>query len=104
MQTEATQKAAGSVEVRFSNSKDEVKKNLNKHVTADVVELLAVERNEMAMKLRDEGRLGEARQKLKDNVLYLQTAASDSSRAFRSSSSRNQMPTPACWPGPSGEK
>jgi Ca-activated chloride channel family protein len=77
MQTEATQKANGAVNVRFSNSKDEVKKNLNKRVTADVVELLAVERNEMAMKLRDEGKLGEARQKLKDNVLYLQTAASD---------------------------
>lgn len=77
MSSETAQKATGSVDVRFSNSKDEVKKNLNKRVTADVVELLAVERNEIAMKLRDEGRMEEARRKLKDNVIYLQTAASD---------------------------
>jgi Ca-activated chloride channel homolog len=77
MQTDAAQKATGVVDVRFSNSKDDVKKNLNKRVTTDVVELLAVERNEMAMKLRDEGKCEEARQKLKDNVVYLQTAAKD---------------------------
>jgi Ca-activated chloride channel family protein len=77
MQTEATQKANGVVDVRFSNSKEDVKKNLNKRVTSDVVELLAVERNEMAMKLRDEGKLGQARQKLKDNAVYLQTAAKE---------------------------
>jgi hypothetical protein len=42
-----------------------------------VVELLAVERNEMAMKLRDQGKTEEARQKLQENVSYLQTAAKD---------------------------
>jgi Ca-activated chloride channel family protein len=77
MQTEGTQKANGVVDVRFSNSKDDVKKNLNKRVTADVVELLAVERNEMAMKLRDQGKMEEARQKLNDNVAYLNAAAKD---------------------------
>jgi len=77
MQTEATQKADGVVDVRFSNSKDDVKKNLNKRVTADVVELLAVERNEMAMKLRDQGKMEEARQTLYDNTIYLKNAATD---------------------------
>lgn len=77
MQADAAKKATGVVDVRFSNSKDDVKKNLNKRVTADAVELLAVERNEMAMKLRDEGKIRESRQKLEENVLYLQTAAKD---------------------------
>jgi Ca-activated chloride channel family protein len=42
-----------------------------------VVELLAVERNEMAMKLRDQGKIEQARQALNDNVVYLQAAAKD---------------------------
>jgi Ca-activated chloride channel family protein len=77
MQTDTSQKVGGVVDVRFSSSKEDVKKNLNKRVTADVVELLAVERNEMAMKLRDQGKTEEARRKLNDNVIYLQNAASD---------------------------
>lgn len=77
MQAETIRKTGGSVDVRFSNSQQDVKKNLNKRVTADVVELLAVERNEMAMKLRDEGKVEEARQALLYNTNYLQTAAKD---------------------------
>lgn len=77
METNTTQKVNGVADVRFSVSKEVVEKNINKRVMADVVELLAVERNEMAMKLRDEGRVEEARQKLQENTLYLQTAAKD---------------------------
>jgi Ca-activated chloride channel family protein len=77
METDTAKKTDGVVDVRFSNSKDDVKKNLNKRVTADVVELLAVERNEMAMKLRDQGKIEQARQALNDNVVYLQAAAKD---------------------------
>jgi Ca-activated chloride channel family protein len=77
METDEAMKAGGAVDVRFSNSKDDVKKSTNKRVMADVVELLAVERNEMAMKLRDQGKVEQARQTLNENVLYLRTAASE---------------------------
>jgi len=62
---------------KTSSSETTVKSGINKRVMADVVELLAVERNEMAMNLRDQGRIEEARQKLDENALYLQTAAKD---------------------------
>ena len=46
-------------------------KQINAQVTADVVELIATERNEMAMLLRDKGKVEEARQVLNDNESYL---------------------------------
>ena len=54
-----------------------VESNINKRVMADVTEMLAVERNETAMKLRDEGQVEQARQLLQKNTVYLQTCAKD---------------------------
>jgi hypothetical protein len=57
--------------VRFSSSKDEVEKSLNKSVLADVVALVSSENNKLATKYLDEGNLEMSRKVLRDNVEYL---------------------------------
>jgi hypothetical protein len=52
----------------------------------DVVELIAVERNELALELRDKGNIKEARDMLIDNESYLRSNSvkyNDSGRAGR---------------------
>jgi len=77
MNTDTTIKSSHAVDVHFCNSRADSEKSLNKHVMADVVEQIAIERNELATALRDKGKLEEARQVLNDNAAYLKSAASD---------------------------
>lgn len=73
MNTDTTVKSSHAVEVRFCNSQTDSDKSINKRVMADVVEQIAIEQNEKATALRDEGKLEEARQTLKDNSAYLRS-------------------------------
>lgn len=75
IKTNTTQKINDAVEIRFSESKAESEAAINKRVMANVVELLAVERNEAAMRLRDQGQIDQARQMLRDNAAYLDSSA-----------------------------
>jgi Ca-activated chloride channel family protein len=77
VRTHTAQKAADVVNVRFSESKADVESTINKRVMANVVELLAVERNEAAMRLRDEGQIDQAQQMLRENSLYLKAGAKE---------------------------
>ena len=65
-----------SAMIRFTGSKEEVEKNLNKAILADAVEQIAIENNERALALRDAGKTQEAQQMLFDNTVYLRSNAS----------------------------
>lgn len=67
--------ASSRAEIRFSGSKDEVKRSVNKEVMAAVATQIATERNEEAVRLRDTGKVEEAKQLLKDNAAYLEEQA-----------------------------
>jgi Ca-activated chloride channel family protein len=71
MKTGVTDQLSSSSSVRFSSSKDEVEKSLNKSVLADVVALVSSENNKLATKYLDEGNLEMSRKVLRDNVEYL---------------------------------
>ncbi|MHC4187495.1 MAG: vWA domain-containing protein [Planctomycetota bacterium] len=61
--------------VSFSHSKSFVEKNTNRDVMVNVVELIATERNEMALSLRDKGKIKEAQDLLSSNEQYLHSNA-----------------------------
>lgn len=76
MNTGKTVKADGQgVDVRFTASQTETEKHLNTRVAADVVEQIAVEENERATALRDEGKVEQARQVLLENAAFLRSNA-----------------------------
>jgi Ca-activated chloride channel family protein len=71
MKTKNTDKLANVVSVRFTKSEDEVEKNINPVVAVDTIELIATGQNELAVKLRDKGKIAEARQVLIQNEAFL---------------------------------
>jgi len=60
-----------SVKVRYSSSKDEVERSTNTAVMVAAVQQIAADRNVLAMRLRDSGKIEEARQELLSNRAYL---------------------------------
>jgi len=72
LKTHMTEKLSSQVEVDFSNSEGLIERKTNRDVMADVVELIATERNELALKLRDEGKVKQARELLTTNGAYLE--------------------------------
>jgi hypothetical protein len=64
-----------SVIATVSRSQRDVDKNINKRVSADVVEQIAIENNEKALALRDKGQIAAAQQVLTKNVSYLRSNA-----------------------------
>jgi Ca-activated chloride channel family protein len=75
MQTKGMDVLRSSVSARFSDSDDEVERNMNAGVIVSAVEQLAIIKNKLAMKLRDEGKVEEARKALLDNRSYLEDNA-----------------------------
>jgi Ca-activated chloride channel family protein len=75
MKTHTTDRLSSEIEVNFSRLKDLIEKRTNDNVMVDVVELIATERNELAMQLRDKGKIDEARKALKSNYEYLSSNA-----------------------------
>ena len=59
-----------SLRVRFSDSKEVVEKQRNPSVMIEAVKQIAVENNKLAVRLRDEGKIAEARKVLMDNAFY----------------------------------
>jgi Ca-activated chloride channel family protein len=66
---------SSSAQVQFSASKDEVKRSINAEVLGSVTTQIATERNERAVKLRDEGKVDEAKRELQSNAEYLKQQA-----------------------------
>jgi Ca-activated chloride channel family protein len=73
MSTQSTDTLSRKVQARFSKTPSEVRSATDKDVMVKAVELLATEKNRMAVVLRDQGRIDEARQMLNDNAVYLET-------------------------------
>jgi hypothetical protein len=61
--------------VNFSNSEELIERQTNHDVMADVIELIATERNELALKLRDNGEMKQACELLFENEAYLKDNA-----------------------------
>ena len=75
MKTGKTVAGNDVMEIRFTGSKDDVEKHLNKAVLADAVEQIAIENNQRAVALRDAGQIKEAKEVLGYNVHYLRSNA-----------------------------
>jgi Ca-activated chloride channel family protein len=71
MVTQTTEKLTSSVRVRFSDSQELAESDLNKDVLAACVIQIANERNRNATRLRDEGKVEEARSLLLSNAQFL---------------------------------
>lgn len=75
MTTETTDNLASIVTARFSSSKKEVERHTNNTVMADAIELIAVERSQMAATLRRKGKVKEAQKVFSANSFSLQKSA-----------------------------
>jgi len=75
LQTHDSDKLSTELSARFSSSKQLVDKKTNHKVMVDVVEQIATERNELAVTLRDQGKIDKAREVLGDNAGYLNSNA-----------------------------
>jgi len=71
MATKTTDKLGSAVSVRFTDMPSLVESNTNPDVMVAAAHQIGVETNRIAVKLRDEGKVGEARQVLKSNAAYL---------------------------------
>jgi Ca-activated chloride channel family protein len=77
LQTKTQDKLSSELEIKFTKDSKMVEQRINGKVMVDVVELLAVEQNELALKLRDQGKVKEAQQVLINNALFLESKAID---------------------------
>lgn len=75
MATRSTDKIMRSVSVRFTASERIVEENTNASVMASAVEQMAIEKNKLAVALRDQGKIEEARKVLTDNAGFLRDNA-----------------------------
>ncbi len=75
MNTDMMERLSNVVTATFTDSTQLVEKETNALVMTAVVEQLAVEKNQLAVKLRDEGKIKEARQVLLDNASKLEEDA-----------------------------
>lgn len=71
MISKTNEKVARSAYISFTESESTVEKSVNSTVMVDVVEQIANEQNELAMSMRDKGRVEEARKLLETNSEYL---------------------------------
>ena len=91
MKTHTTDKLSSTLKAKFTNSKELVEKRTNRDVMVDVIEQIAAERNELAVKLRDKGEIHKARQVLKENAGYLKSNADRyDSRRLAGQSGKNE--------------
>jgi len=75
MRTGTSDRLGRSLEVSFTRSKELVEARTNATVAVDVVELIAAERNALAVQLRDAGKIEDARRNLLLNERYLRSNA-----------------------------
>ncbi|MBN1903354.1 VWA domain-containing protein [Candidatus Sumerlaeota bacterium] len=75
MKTKVRDKLSSQISARLTDSKRIVEENLNSRVVVDVVTLLAIEKSQMAVKLRDEGKIDEARNLFNLNATHLKSQA-----------------------------
>ena len=75
METKTTDTLKSELAVRFTENEEEVVAKTNTKVMADAVLHVATAVNKQALKLRDDGKVAEAKKMLGDNVIYLRVQA-----------------------------
>jgi Ca-activated chloride channel family protein len=80
MASKATDTIRRSAAASFATSPAQVDANTNRVVMASAIEQIAVERNLLAISLRDQGRIEEARRVLRENAAFL----ADNARRYES--------------------
>jgi len=75
MKTESPDRIRKQVAVRLTAEPDKAQKSINKEIMASAVEQIALEKNRWALRLRDEGKIEEAREALLSNRDYLHSNA-----------------------------
>lgn len=92
MQTKTEDTLTSAIAVRFSSDDAVVGQEENKKVQAEVVKMVATERNREAVRLRDQGDIPAARKMFEYNTLFLRENAEqyddDSLRAMEAASSK----------------
>jgi Ca-activated chloride channel family protein len=71
MKTHTTDRLSSSVIVNFSGSPATVDNRTNKELMVDVVKLVAAEKNDLVIALRDKGKIEEAKEVSLSNIEYL---------------------------------
>jgi len=75
--TRQSERLRGSTRVTFASSQAAIKASTNEKVMAEVVRQIGTERNEVAMALRDEGKVEEAREAFVENAQFLEQQAQE---------------------------
>ncbi len=75
MHTESPDRIRKQVAARLTAEPDEARKSLDKEIMASAVEQIALEKNRWALRLRDEGKIDEARAALLSNREFLSSNA-----------------------------
>ncbi len=84
MKTHESDKLSGDTKVVFSDDEAKVNSSINQTAMADVVALVSSEQNKLATRYLDQGDLGRCKQVLEDNVLFLNTNATNCAPADES--------------------
>ncbi|WP_349647970.1 VWA domain-containing protein [Candidatus Parabeggiatoa sp. HSG14] len=71
MGTDTSERLSSTISATFTDSPQIVKEKTNATVMTAAIEQLAVEKNKLAVKLRDEGKVKEAKEVLLDNATFL---------------------------------
>lgn len=75
MENKATDKLTSTASVGFTDSESRLTRSTNNNVMVTAVKHVATERNKLALELRDQGKIAEAKTELLHNALYLKKNA-----------------------------
>ena len=82
LQNKSRETLSANTKINFTKNKKRVAKAVNKRVMSDVIEQIAIERNEQAVNLRDKGDVKRAKILLQNNAAYLAKEAQNLGGSF----------------------
>ena len=82
LQNKSRETLSANTKINFTKNKKRVAKAVNKRVMSDVIEQIAIERNEQAVNLRDKGDVKRAKMLLQNNAAYLAKEAQNLGGSF----------------------
>ena len=82
LQNKSREMLSANTKINFTKNKKRAAKAVNKRVMSDVIEQIAIERNEQAVSLRDKGDVKRAKMLLQNNAAYLAKEAKNLGGSF----------------------
>lgn len=82
LQKKSRETLSANTKINFTKNKKRAAKAVNKRVMSDVIEQIAIERNEQAVSLRDKGDVKRAKMLLQNNAAYLAKEAQNLGGSF----------------------